>query len=81
VVKKDELRKIVADVLEIEAGQLLPDTDLVGIDTFDSVGVLTLMVALDEQAGIKLSPADTKQLRKYGDIEQLAVRQGIALTD
>ena len=51
------------------------------IDLFDSVSVLTLMVELDEKAGIKMSPSDAKNTCTFGDIEKLAERQGIPLED
>jgi len=79
--KREELRRIVADVLEIEPDQLEPDTDLTTIEMFDSVSILTLMIEFDEKAGIKMTPADSRGLRYYGDIEKLAARQGVELTD
>jgi acyl carrier protein len=79
--KRAELRNIVASVLEIDPNNLDSDTDLNTIDTFDSVSVLTLMIALDEQTGIKISPAEANTLRYYRDIESLAERQGIKFID
>lgn len=79
--KRVELRQIVAEVLEVEADALASDVDLATIETFDSVSVLVLMVALDERAGVKLSPTDSMNLKLYGDIERLAERQGIVLED
>ena len=79
--KREDLREIVAEELEVEPEELDSGTDLTTIEMFDSVSVLTLMIELDEQCGIKMSPADTRELRYYGDIERLAERQGITLTD
>jgi len=79
--KRVELRNIVAGVLEIDPSVLDSDTDLNTIDTFDSVSVLTLMITVDEQAGIKMNPAEANALRCYGDIEKLAERQGVKLVD
>lgn len=79
--KRADLKAIVADVLEIEPSELESDTVLDDFDTYDSVNILMLMVALDEQAGIKLSPNDTSKLNTFGDLEALAVSQGIALSD
>ncbi|NTV99793.1 MAG: acyl carrier protein [Oscillochloris sp.] len=75
------LRKIVAEGLEIDPELLEPDTDLTTIETFDSVAVLMLMLALDEQAGIKMSPEEASRLHYYRDFETLADRHGIVLTD
>ncbi|MBE3144751.1 MAG: acyl carrier protein [Planctomycetes bacterium] len=79
--KHAELRNIVANVLEIDPNNLDSDTDLNSIDTFDSVSVLTLIIAVDEQAGIKISPAEANALRYYRDIESLAERQGVKFVD
>ena len=76
-----DLRAIVAGVLEIEPGLLEAETELGSIESFDSVSVLTLMIALDEQAGIRISPSEASALRSYGDIERAAARQGIALEE
>ena len=79
--KKTELRQIVAETLEISPVDLESTKDLTTIRTFDSVAILTLMISLDERAGVKLSPAEAKNLHFYGDIEKLAEGQGILLTD
>lgn len=81
IVKRSELRQIVAGVLEVKPEELNGDSDLTTIGTFDSVSVLSLMVELGEKAGIRMSPADTRDLRYYRDIERLAERQGIELLD
>lgn len=79
--KRTELREIVAAVLEIRPEELNPETNLTTIETFDSVSTLTLMVELGEKAGIRVSPSDVRDLRYYRDIERLAERQNIELTD
>ena len=79
--KRADLRAIVAGILEVDPNSLASGTDLNSIDTFDSVNVLSLMITLDEQAGIKISPADANTLRYYGDIERLAEKQGLELLE
>ena len=79
--EREQLRKIVAQHLEIEPDELQSDTELASIETFDSVSVLGLMIVLDEQAGIQMSLAELGGLRRYGDIEQIAVAQGVCLRD
>jgi acyl carrier protein len=71
----------VADVLEIDAEQLSSDTDLTAIETFDSVSLLTLLIELDDRAGLKLGPAEAEALHYYRDIEALAAKQGIELNE
>ena len=79
--KRADLRTIVAGVLEVDPSSLGSETDLNSIDTFDSVNVLTLMISLDEQAGIKISPAEANALRYYKDIERAAEKQGVELVE
>jgi len=80
-VTRAELRQIVAGALEIEPDRLQADADLHQFEAFDSVGVLSLMIELDEKAGIKMSPEEANSLQRYGEIEAMANRQGVELTD
>jgi len=52
--KPTKLHAVVAGVLEIEPEELNSDSDLTDFELFDSVGVLTLMIELDQQMGIKM---------------------------
>ncbi len=78
---RNQLKEIVADVLEIEASDLSAEVELTTFETYDSVNVLSLIIALDEEAGIKLGPQDAAKLNTYGDIEKIALEQGVELTD
>ncbi len=75
-----ELRRIVADVLEVDPELLQSDTELTQIETFTSVAVLTLMIELDMQAGVKILPEEASKLRLYGDIEAVVERHGVTLS-
>ncbi len=79
--KRADLRRIVADVLEIDPEMLQSGTDLTQIETFNSVAVLTLMIELDMQAGVKMLPEEASKLRLYGDIERVVERHGFELGD
>ena len=75
------LKNIVAAVLEVDPRTLNSQTDLNSIEAFDSVSILTLMITLDEQAGIKVSPSEANMLRFYSDIERMAEKQGVLLSE
>lgn len=79
--KRAELKKIVADVLEVDPRQLTPEVELGSFQTFDSVAVLTLIIELDEKAGLRLSPSAAGALKRYEDIENLATQSGVTLAD
>ena len=74
---KSEIREIVAEVFEGVAGDIQSDTDLRALPAFDSVNVLSLIIALDERAGIKLGPEQAASLRYFRDIETVAGEQGV----
>ena len=79
--KRSELLEIVAEVLELEADELTPETVLEDVETFDSVNILNLMVALDESAGVRLDYSDVDRFKVYKDIVVVVVEKGLELTD
>jgi acyl carrier protein len=74
--KEEQLRTLVAEVVEADPAAINSDTDLRALPGFDSVNVLALMIALDEQMGIKLGPEQASQLRFMRELEELARGQG-----
>ena len=79
--KRNDLRAIVAEILEVEPEKLQANVELTSFENYDSVVLLSLMIRLDEAANIKMLPSDVPTLRTYGDIEAMATRQGVELTD
>ncbi len=67
----DDIRNAVAEVLEVEPGSLRPDTNLFEIPNFDSVTILSLIVALDD-LGVEVPQQKASEIRTFGDILQLA---------
>lgn len=67
----DHLRSAVAEVLEIDAEQLLDDVVFEELTDYDSIKVLTLLAALDD-FGILLSQDDIANLKTFGDVKKLA---------
>lgn len=78
---RSSLKEIVARVLEIDPSELSPEVELNSFPLFDSVNILMLMVALDDEAGIKLTAEQLPGLQKYSDIEAAAALSGVELTD
>jgi acyl carrier protein len=77
-VKRTDLRRLVADVLEIDPELLHSEAVLSKFESFNSVAVLTLMIELDMQAGIKMLPEEASKLKLYGDIERVIERHGLS---
>ncbi len=74
--KEEQLRTLVAEVLEAAPEEISADTDLRALPGFDSVNLLALMIALDEQLGIRLRPEQAAALRYQRELEQIAREQG-----
>lgn len=67
----EDLKNIIAGELEVAPEDLNSDKVLADIDTWDSVVALSLMVILGEELGAPVSPHEIKNLKTFGDIEQL----------
>lgn len=74
--KEEQLRNLVAEVIEADPTAIRSDTDLRALPGFDSVNILSLMIVLDEQMGIKLGPEQASTLRYMRELEDLARGQG-----
>lgn len=79
--KRTDLRRLVADVLELDPELLQGEVNLTQFESFNSVAVLSLMIELDMQAGVKMQPEEASKLRFYSDIERVVEGKGITLTD
>lgn len=66
-----DIRAAVAEVLEVEASSLTVDTRFQDLAGFDSVKVLSLIVALDD-LGINVPQEKASEIRTYGDVLKLA---------
>jgi len=78
--KREILKDIVAEVLEVDPSTLDRDTDITALPTYDSVNVLSLIVALDDRAKIRLDGAKAG-FRTLAELEKIAADQGVALED
>lgn len=66
----------IAQVFEIAPEQLTPDTHRDEIPVWDSLGVLTLMAALDSDFGIVLTDEDIQRIKTVGDLLALMRQHG-----
>lgn len=57
-----------ADVLDVPAEEILPETDLKAIRTWDSVAFLSVMVLIDENFGIVARPETFSKAERFADI-------------
>lgn len=67
----DDLKKTIAEELEVEPETLQTDTLLDDIPGWDSVVALTIMVIIGDERGYPVLPNEIKELKTFGNIEQL----------
>jgi acyl carrier protein len=66
----------IAQVLEMDSDQLTPDTHRDNVPAWDSLGVLTLMAALDSDFGIVMTDDDIQAVKTVGDLLDVMRRHG-----
>jgi methoxymalonate biosynthesis acyl carrier protein len=71
----NEVRKLLSEKLAIDVDS--PDADLLGTGLLDSLGLIQLLVHLEEKFGVQISLAEIEieDLRSVSSIAALVVRQ------
>ncbi len=67
----DELRSIVAEVLDVDPMLLTAEAKFEEITDYDSLMVISLMIALDEN-GVPINQSDVDLIKTFGDIISFA---------
>lgn len=73
---QQEALKWFADLFGLPSATITPATTRIEVLTWDSLGVLTLMAALDETFNIVANDADMRAMQKVGDVLDLLGRHG-----
>jgi len=73
---QQEALKWFADLFGLPPSNITPATTRAEILTWDSLGVLTLMAALDETFNIVANDADMRAMQKVGDVLDLLRKHG-----
>jgi acyl carrier protein len=71
-----ELLAWVADVFETPVESIQPQTPRDDIETWDSLGILTLIARMDEDFHILLTDEEIQRLRSVGDVLDLIRERG-----
>lgn len=69
---EQNLKEMVAEILEVEFGQLQEASELESFNAYDSVAKLSLMVGLSDFAGRPVTVPELMELHTYGDVVKLA---------
>ena len=71
----EDLRKLVANVLGMDASRISAETGPGSIDTWDSLMHLSLITAVEEQYSVKFSMDEIRSIDSFGALEKaLATR-------
>jgi acyl carrier protein len=73
--KRTDFIQMMADVLETEPAEIVPQAELSDFPLYGSVCALMLMMKLEGEAGVACSPDDLAALKTIGDVESLICRQ------
>jgi acyl carrier protein len=73
---QDEALKWFADLFGLPASSISPETTRAQVLTWDSLGVLTLMAALDETFNIVTDDATMRSMQSVGDVLNLLRKHG-----
>ncbi len=66
-----QIRTTVAEILEVDEAALTPETCFYDLPNFDSVKVLSLIVALDD-IGVEVPQDKAGDIRTFADVLKLA---------
>lgn len=72
----DIIRDIMADVLDIDADGVGPETTADDVDEWDSLSHIRLMVAIERRFGITFDNAEIAELANVGEMIALIAAKG-----
>lgn len=73
----EKLRQLVLDVFMLAPDVYRPDLSRAEIATWDSLGVVSLAVGLQETFGYHLTPEEAMSLQGLSDVIRILERQGV----
>ena len=75
---EEEICRIIAEAMELEAGSVNVDDNMDTIEEWDSLGLLSVLSALEERYGEKISTIeDLSTVESVKDIIQILKRESV----
>ena len=74
---REKLKKVVEDVFLLQPGEFRCDLRRDEVETWDSFGVVSLAVGIQEVFGYHCTPAEASGIKSVGDIINLLSAKGI----
>lgn len=75
-ISEEEAIAMITRVINEEQQVLVRDTELVAIDSWDSMGILLLMSELDERFSIEVTEDQVTKIKTIGDIIDFMAEHG-----
>jgi len=70
----EKVRDMLADQLEIDADEIMPDTDIIDDLGADSLDIVELLTALEDELGIIITDEAAHDLRTVGEVAAFVER-------
>ena len=74
---RERLDELLLDVFLLEPGELSDDLRRDELETWDSLGMVSLAVGVEEALGYHMSPEEAAELASVGDLVALLRSRGI----
>ena len=65
---KDEIKELMAGILEVAEAEIADDTEVGDIESWDSLNHLKIIATLETKYNIHFSPDDLFNIENFGDI-------------
>ncbi len=78
---EEELRQVLADVLDLDSSAIIETASIDTIEQWDSLKHLNLVLALEERFGVTLTDEQTVQILSYPLIKIALEEQGVRFND
>ena len=75
----DRLAQAVAEVLDVTPETLSEESSPATIPSWDSLGHLNLIIALEQEFGVRLSAEDILTMRSIGSIRRILHHAGVEI--
>jgi acyl carrier protein len=72
------LQTLIADVLDLDSSNVVPDLSRADTAQWDSLNHLRLITAFEEEFGVQLSLDQIVQIQSVGHLEQIILQRGDA---
>lgn len=78
---REKLKKLVCDTFLLDPAEFRFDLRRDEVDTWDSLGVVTIAVGVEETFGYHFSPAEATSLKQVQDIVSILESKGIRFNE